>query len=423
MPKLPTEKKLKAIKKDKKQPKHNASQIPKLPQKSGRQSSEKKGGAKVKMQKSTNAIARTFAIVFVVLLLLFVATETFGIGTLSSMSDSFKSVVASLSNGEGYPYRISSSAVKDIDMISTNLFLLTDTSTVSLDSTAKEVVKANHTYATPAMSIQNGRAIVYDRGGHRYMVQSRTEKLFEGETEDKILTCDIGKSGSIAVATLADDASGMITVYSSSFSKEIFKWACYSEHIVDIALSDNGKYMAVAVIGAKDGEVFSKAYVFDFNYSKAVAVFNYPGTSMFDIEFSGKDTVVVMGDNLKSVIKNKTDIQDNIEFGTSKLMHYSMSENGISAILLSEYGSANMNILKVYDRNGKELFSKKFEITVKDIYCNVNSICVLMDNKVVMYDISGNEKEKIDSKNDSITILSYGKDIYIYAVGEIRQYS
>lgn len=423
MPKLPTDKKSKSIKKDRNQPKHNTPKTPKSPQKSVRKSSDKKGSVKLKVQKGTNAIAKTVAIVFVVLLLLFVATETFGIGTLSSMSDSFKSVVASLSNGEGYPYRISSSSVKDVNMMSTNLFLLTDTSTVSLDSTAKEVVKVNHTYATPAMSIQNGRAIVYDRGGHRYMVQSRTEKLFEGETEDKILTCDIGKSGNLAVATLADDASGIITVYSSSFSKEIFKWACYSEHIVDIALSDNGKYMAVAVIGAKDGEVFSKAYVFDFDYSKAIAVFNYNGTSMFDIEFSGKDTVVVMGDNLKSVIKNKTELQDNVEFGTSKLMRYSMSENGISAILLSEYGSANMNILKVYDKNGKELLSKKFDISVKDIYCNDNSICVLMDNKMVIYDMSGNEKEKIDSKNDSITVLSYGKDIYIYAVGEIRQYS
>ncbi|NCC86633.1 MAG: hypothetical protein EOM05_02030, partial [Clostridia bacterium] len=156
MPKLPTEKKSKAIKKDRKQPKHNTPQIPKSSKKPVRQSSKKKDSVKSKVQKGTNAIVRTVAIVFVVLLLLFVATETFEIGTLSSMSDSFKSVVASFSNGEGYPYRISSSSVKDINMMSTNLFLLTDTSTVSLDSTAKEVLKVNHTYATPAMSIQNG---------------------------------------------------------------------------------------------------------------------------------------------------------------------------------------------------------------------------------------------------------------------------
>ena len=139
------------------------------------QSSSKKGKTN-----GSFTVFKTVATVFVVFLLLFLATETFGVATLSSMSDSVKSFVASLKSGEGYPYQISSSSVKNIDMMSNNVFLLTDSATISLDSTAKEVAKINHTYASPAMSIQGGRAVVYDRGGYRYMVQSRTEKLFEG---------------------------------------------------------------------------------------------------------------------------------------------------------------------------------------------------------------------------------------------------
>jgi|BioPla2DNA2_1021312.scaffolds.fasta_scaffold09090_4 WD40 repeat protein len=378
------------------------------------QSSSKKGKTN-----GSFTVFKTVATVFVVFLLLFLATETFGVATLSSMSDSVKSFVASLKSGEGYPYQISSSSVKNIDMMSNNVFLLTDSATISLDSTAKEVAKINHTYASPAMSIQGGRAVVYDRGGYRYMVQSRTEKLFEGETKHKILTCDMGKSGNIAVVTLEKDSCGVVTVYSNKFTKTQFKWACYSEKIVDVALSDNGKYLAVAAISAKDGEVFSKVYVFDFNYSKAVAVFDYPKTSVFDVEFSSRDTIIVMGDNLRNVIKNKTQRQEDVSFETSTLMRYSMSESGTNAVLLSEYGSANKNILKVYNKSGKEVFSKKIESAVKNIYCNANTVGVLLDDKLVMYDINGNEKEKIKSKKDSIDVLFYGRDTYIYAIGEI----
>lgn len=385
------------------------------------------GVAKNKAQNSSNknkaknslVLLKTIAVIFVVFLLLFLATETFGVATLSSMSDSVKSFVASLKSGEGYPYQISSSSVKNIDMISNNVFLLTDNATISLDSTAKEVAKISHTYASPAMSIQGGRAIIYDRGGYRYMVQSRTEKLFDGETKHKILTCDMGKSGNIAVVTLEKDSACVVTVYSNKFTKVQFKWACYSERIVDVALSDNGKYLAVAAISAKDGEVFSKVYVFDFNYSKAIAVFDYPKTSAFDVEFSGRDTIIVMGDNLRSVIKNKTQRQEDISFETSTIMRYSMAENGRNAVLLSEYGSANKNILKVYDKNGKEVFNKKIESTVKNIYCNANTTGVLLDDKLIIYDISGKEKEKIKSKKDSIDVLFHGRDTYIYAVGEI----
>ncbi|MEG0979945.1 MAG: DUF5711 family protein, partial [Oscillospiraceae bacterium] len=271
--------------------------------------------------------------------------------------------------------------------------------------------------------ISDGRAVIYDRDGYRYMVQSRTEKLYSRETKEKIITCDIGKSGNVAVATLQKDSTGLITVYSSNLSKTQFKWACYSDNIVDIAISDNGKYMAVATIGASDGEVLSKVYVFDFEYSKAVAVFKYAGTSMFDVEFSSRDTVVAMGDNLKSVIKNKTEKQKDIKFGTSTLMRYSMAPNGNSAILLSEYGSTNLNILKAYDKAGNELFSNKFENTVKKIYCNEKSVSVLFENKVVVYNMDGEDKKTINSKNDGITVLTHGKYVYIYAIGEIRQYS
>ncbi|MEG0898529.1 MAG: DUF5711 family protein [Oscillospiraceae bacterium] len=415
MPNSPKEKPKKSVK--------NRATAKEAGQKTTKKSSPKKSSAKQIAKSGSRVIARTIAIVVVVLLLLFVATETFGVGTLSSISDSMKSFVSSLSRGDGYPYRISSSSVKDIDMIASNLFLLTDTSTISLDSTAKEVAKINHTYAQPAMSISDGRAVIYDRGGYRYMVQSRTEKLYSRETKEKIITCDIGKSGNVAVATLQKDSTGLITVYSSNLSKTQFKWACYSDNIVDIAISDNGKYMAVATIGASDGEVLSKVYVFDFEYSKAVAVFKYAGTSMFDVEFSSRDTVVAMGDNLKSVIKNKTEKQKDIKFGTSTLMRYSMAPNGNSAILLSEYGSTNLNILKAYDKAGNELFSNKFENTVKKIYCNEKSVSVLFENKVVVYNMDGEDKKTINSKNDGITVLTHGKYVYIYAIGEIRQYS
>ncbi len=391
--------------------------------KSARKPKPKKNKSKNTVKKGSATVAKTVAIVVVVLLLLFVATETFQVGTLSSISDSFKSFLSSISQGDGYPYRISSSSVKDIDMLSSNLFLLTDSSTISLDSSAKEIAKIDHTYANPKMSISNGRAIVYDRSGNRYMIQSRTEKLYSKETDDKIITCDIGKSGNVAIATLKKDSTSQITVYSGNLSKTIFKWECYSDNIVDIALSDNGKYMAVATIGALDGEVLSKVYVFDFDYSKALETFKYPGTSIFDVEFSQRDTVVAMGDNLRSVIKNKTERQKDENFNTSTLMRYCMAENGKSAVLLSEYGSTNLNILKVYSDDGEEIFNKKIDSTVKRIFCNQNTVSVLLDDKVVIYNLNGDVRENIKTGNDGITVLSHGKYTYIYAIGEIRQYS
>ncbi|MDR0315000.1 MAG: DUF5711 family protein, partial [Oscillospiraceae bacterium] len=334
-------------------------------------------------RKRMASLIRTVLFIFILLLMLFLATETFGVGTLSSISGSVRGFINNISPGDGYPYRISSSSVKSMDMISSNVILLTNNSTVLLDSTAKEIAKIQHTYASPSMTVKNGRAIVFDRGGTRYMIVSQNGLISEGETKNKILTCDAGKSGNIAIATLGDDAASVLTVYSGNLSKVIFQWVCYSESIVDVSLSDDGKSAAVVVVGANQGEVVSKVYVFFFDYMEALAVFEYQGTSMFDVNFIGKSTIVAMGDNVRSVIKNKTERQKDISYSTSTVMRYSKAENGYNAVLMSQYGSTNLNVLTVYNKNNNITFNQKLKNTIKNIYYNNKKIKILINNKIL----------------------------------------
>lgn len=52
---------------------------------------------------------------------------------------------------------------------------------------------------------------------------------------------------------------------------------------MDIALSDDGKYAAVAVAGSSSGKLYSKTYVFAFSKDKPLASLEYPGVSLFDV--------------------------------------------------------------------------------------------------------------------------------------------
>lgn len=378
---------------------------------------------KKRKNKNSKEVFKTVGIVFVILLLLFVASETFQVGTVSSTKDSLKSWFNSLSSGDGYPYKISSSSIKSIDMMSSNLFLVTDDSTIILDKTAKETSKINHTYTNPGVSINNGRAIVYDRGGNRYLVQSRTEKLFSGKTDSDILTCDIGATGNIAVGTCGKNSTNYVTVYKSKGKKEIFKWACNAEKIVNISLSDNGKNMAVAVVSAKDADILSKVYVFNFKNNEAIATINYPNTAIYKIDYVSNNDILVIGDNNRSLISNNTKKTKEVDFGTSTLTRFSIDESGVNADILSEYGSSNLNSLKVYSKDNKELFTKKFKTPVKSVYCEGRYINVLTDNKIKVYDTRGRLKKEIPVKSDSMKVLSNGRRKYIFGVGELRQKS
>ena len=348
------------------------------------------------------------------------AAEMLGIASVSQVSDSVRNFFATLTPGDGFPHRINSSSVRHMDVLNGNLFIVTDEKTISLDTTAKQVKGTQHTYSNPDLKINGGKAIVFNRNDNRYRVENRTETLFSGETpeEEKIITCAIGSSGNIAIATLAESSTSKLTVLNRNYNEEVFVWNCAHDSIVAVSLSPNGKLVAVAVLGARDGEIYSKVSIFNFQYSTPVAEFEYPGTAMLDINFTTNDNVVVIGDNMTSFIKN-LEKEESLKYGTSVLSAYTFSEDGDTVLVLSEHGSTNSEALTCYNSSFSVDFEEKYTSNVKALYAADDKVAVLLDDRALVYRGNGNLHKEYEADVAAISIFNVGRNTYIYSIGEI----
>lgn len=365
-------------------------------------------------------IVKIISAIFVVLLLLFMAAEMLGIASVSQVSDSVRNFFATLTPGDGFPHKINSSSVRHMDVLNGNLFIVTDEKTISLDTTAKQVKGTQHTYSNPDLKINGGKAIVFNRNDNRYRVENRTETLFTGETpeEEKIITCAIGSSGNIAIATLAESSTSKLTVLNKNYNEEVFVWNCAHDSIVAVSLSPNGKLVAVAVLGARDGEIYSKVSIFNFQYSTPVAEFEYPGTAMLDINFATNNNVVVIGDNKASFIKN-LEKEESLNYGTSVLSAYTFSEAGDTVLVLSEHGSTNSEALTCYNSSFSVDFEEKYTSNVKSLYAADDKVAVLLDDRALVYRGNGNLYKEYEADVSAISIFNVGRNTYIYSIGEI----
>ena len=386
--------------------------------------SEKKGRArkrrKIGLSDKQMLIVKIFSAIFVVLLLLFMAAEMLGIASVSQVSDSVRNFFATLTPGDGFPHKINSSSVRHMDVLNGNLFIVTDEKTISLDTTAKQVKGTQHTYSNPDLKINGGKAIVFNRNDSRYRVENRTETLFAGETpeDEKIITCAIGSSGNIAIATLAESSTSKLTVLNKNYNEEVFVWNCAHDSIVAVSLSPNGKLVAVAVLGARDGEIYSKVSIFNFQYSTPIAEFEYPGTAMLDINFVTNDNVVVIGDNITSFIKN-LEKEESLNYGTSALSAYTFSEDGDTVLVLSEHGSTNSEALTCYNSSFSVDFEEKYTSNVKSLYAADDKVAVLLDDRALVYRGNGNLHKEYEADVAAISIFNVGRNTYIYSIGEI----
>lgn len=386
--------------------------------------SENKGRSrkkrKIGLSDKQMLIVKIISAIFVVLLLLFMAAEMLGIASVSQVSDSVRNFFATLTPGDGFPHKINSSSVRHMDVLNGNLFIVTDEKTISLDTTAKQVKGTQHTYSNPDLKINGGKAILFNRNDNRYRVENRTETLFTGETpeEEKIITCAIGSSGNIAIATLAESSTSKLTVLNKNYNEEVFVWNCAHDSIVAVSLSPNGKLVAVAVLGARDGEIYSKVSIFNFQYSTPVAEFEYPGTAMLDINFATNDNVVVIGDNKASFIKN-LEKEESLNYGTSALSAYTFSEDGDTVLVLSEHGSTNSEALTCYNSSFSVDFEEKYTSNVKSLYAADDKVAVLLDDRALVYRGNGNLYKEYEADVSAISIFNVGRNTYIYSIGEI----
>ena len=379
---------------------------------------------KKQKKESKSSVGHIFKALFILLILCFAVffiAGHFHNFSPESITEWFENTFSNAGRGEGFPYTINASSVVDMKSYNSDVAVLTDTSFIVLNSSAKEVTNLQHNYTKPVMDIAGGRAIIYDRGSKNMMIVNRSKVMYQKKYDQSIYTCAIGKKGNFAVATSSNEATSELTVYSYGF-KEIFKWRSSEYHITRMALSDDGKSIAVVTVGAKDGAIKSSLNIFDFNKTKATSVFEYPDTMLVSLDFND-NSVVAAGDNLISVIKDESKRLGDIDYGTQSLFRYSVSKDGSFAAYMTKYGNSNSGNLNVYDAAGQKKFSASVDETVRDVNWNGDNAAVLLNNKTIVYNDKGEKTKTIKTGNDTSRLIVIGTKVYVLGFSEIKAYS
>ncbi len=364
---------------------------------------------------------KLLAIILVVLLLILIAAAQFGGVTFSTVSDYFASAMAKLGTGEGYPYSVNSIEIEDVGLTNSDLVLVYDSNVKVLNSTAKEISNIAHDYDYPVISTNSGRILLFDEGSKKFRVQSKTRVLYEKEMEHIILTGEMGKDGSVAIATRADNAESMLTVFDSN-REQVFAWKCAKEHIVSCDISDNGKNYVVAVLGVDNGSVYTKVHIFNKNKTEPTATFEYTDSAIANVKFLSNETVMVMGNNVCEII-NGNEVKEKVDVSVNTTYQLFISDNNNAILVLSKYSSTTQKIIKVYNKSGKELFTQEIEGMVKSVSTDGKYVAVLTGSNVQMFTMKGKPCGSAEVNADAQKVLVNSRNTYIYSSDAITLYS
>ncbi|MEG2395800.1 MAG: DUF5711 family protein [Oscillospiraceae bacterium] len=373
-----------------------------------------------KNQEPLIKIIKAVSVILVMLVLLFIAADTFGNITFSSVGDYVNSVISGTKRGNGYPYYFENLSANDIKPIGSDFLILANDSTIVLDSTARRVSTLQHTYSNPIVDSVGSRALMIDVGETSYRVQSKTKVLYEGKTKQKILTGAIGRNGTIGLAVRGEASVSELIVLDKN-QKEVFRWACAKENIIGIDISDNGKKAAVILVGAENGELYTKVVVFDFAYAEPINQLDFAGKIISKVEFLYGNNLLITGEKTFCLLNNLKDKKEE-DLSLNTLSRICTSDSNISVCVLSKYGSATSKIVKVYNKKGDLLFETEINKGIRSVSTDGSNISILTDNEIINYNRKGKEIGRMEVESDGIKVFTLGTYTYEWTTSKIDCY-
>jgi len=206
----------------------------------------------------------------------------------------------------------------------------------------------------PVVDTNGSRAVVYDAGGSSLYVLGQRELIWSTTELDSILSARLNKNGQLTVVTQASGYRGQVTVYDSS-CEPLMSVNLSSAFVMDGALSDDGKTLAIVTIGQENGAFASTLALYTLNTAGG-------GEFVPDSTRSLESTVVLecrhtasavwtLSDQGLNIIDHSGQITDT-DWSDMHLKRYTLSGDGFSAALLGKYRAGSQAELWIVDSSG-----------------------------------------------------------------------
>ncbi len=368
-----------------------------------------------KQNKSVITIALTLIAVFCVV---FVLSST---GVLPLDALLLRAKVGLSGDDERYPLAINTDSTLDVDIIGESVVILTTENVSVYSPNGRLTFSEPHVFAKPGISVNGDRAVVFDRGGKGYFLITDKKTVHKANADNIIITAEYGSNGNYALGTKAENATSALCVY-NKFNKEIFRWNCAYENIVNIALSDNGKYAGVAVVGAQNGEIFTTVQYFGFDYKEVLNTQKISGAAPFDLEFTGFNRLSLLTDNGSYIIERKEKEYKKIsDYYSSEFNSCNFTDSGEHIVCLAKYASKNNFEINLYKANGKLKTTVNVNASIINTYVTDKYIFTLSEGFVTVYNFSGKEVSKINFKGEAYSVYATDDFVFITSLDKITR--
>lgn len=239
---------------------------------------------------------------------------------------------------------------------------------------------------TKPVATENGdMAVVYDAGGYTLRAYAKRAQVFaiNNDFGEEILSARVNAGGQLAVTTRAQGYKGVVTVYDSAFAPRV-SLRLSSRFVMDGAVSDDGKTVAVLTLGQEDGTFNSSLSLYTMDGDKPYTTISLGNNAILDLHSHGT-SFWIAGESGLTIVNTDGTVAGQYDYGGRYLKGFSLGGDGFATLLLGKYRAGSGAALVTVDGAGALIATLDISDQVLDLAAAGRYTAVLTAGGVDIY--------------------------------------
>lgn len=335
-------------------------------------------GRKAAIKRKTVSFYSIIAIIIISVIVFSAATPT---GPFEYIGNRFKTI------GTGkFPSSVVGSETVSLQSSKNNAFLLSDSHLCGYNSKGKKFFEYQHNFSSPILKTSSERCLIFNRESTDYVVLNNSGKIYNKKLDNMIYSADISDSGAVAFATKATGYSAEVKVLNKRM-KQKFSWFLADGLVSDVALSENGKNVAVSVIKVENGIYKSTVLCFNIKSVNPLFKIECENECVMSLESVSDKCFAYTTEHDAVFINWKNGTKITSSDGKLPLSFFKKCSSGAVAV----FGKNTSSVVNVYRKNGNLIKTFNYDGLIDDISTNGENVYLLKNNKISVYSIKKEE--------------------------------
>ena len=223
-------------------------------------------------------------------------------------------------------------------------------------SSGRELYSYSVSYENPKIVASDSLFIVYDLGNNRFSVYNKIGRIFdEQDCEYAIVNAAVSDSGRFCISTKSRESSTCVMVYNKK-CKMIGRYE-NNRHASDVALSSDGKYLAISTLTAENATFNSVLSVYKIDGAELVYTATDRDKLPVKLFFTDNNEALLCCSDEFFLYNKKGEKKSSYFYNKDQLDGIRFNGSDLIALSFSYENSNSKSYLNIVDTSGKVIFN------------------------------------------------------------------